>query len=382
MPVIPYGRQEITAEDIEAVTQVLKSDFLTQGPEVDRFENDFATAVGAKYAVAVNNGTAALHLAILALGLKPGEKVLCATMSFAASANCVLYAGGEVEFVDIDPETYCVGYASLKEKLSKAPKNIYKGLIAVDFAGYPALNSEIIKLAKENNLWILEDACHAPGAEIKNDGVWQKAGSITGVDLAVFSFHPVKHITTGEGGMITTQNETYAKKMKNLRTHGITKNPAEMSQNHGGWYMEMQALGYNYRISDILCALGRSQLSRLKENIVARQKIAQRYQDGLSGLDLVLPKEFPDVRHAYHLYAVQSPKRKDLYDFLKGKNIFAQVHYIPIHQHPYYREKYGNLSLPVAEAFYQKTLSLPMYHSLSVADQNTVIKTVREFHGK
>jgi UDP-4-amino-4,6-dideoxy-N-acetyl-beta-L-altrosamine transaminase len=377
---IPYGRQEITNEDIEALIKVLKSDYLTQGPAVAEFEKQFAEFSGAPYAVAVNNATSALHLCALALGVRPGQKILCTPNTFVASSNCILYCGADVEFVDIDPENFCLDLKALAQKLESSPKGTYAGVVAVDFAGYPMDFSILHQLAKKHDLWLIEDACHAPGAEFQDQrGQWHRAGSGEFADLTVFSFHPVKHIATGEGGMITTRSKELFEKLKLLRTHGITKDPAEMSRNDGGWYMEMQTLGVNYRLPDILCALGVSQLKRIDQNLARRRELASRYQKELQGLPLKTPIVPETVRHSYHLYVIQTEKRKELYDFLKTQGIYCQVHYIPIYQQPYYQSKYGPQKLERTEAYYETCLSLPMYHSMTYQEQDQVITQIRKF---
>ncbi|MEZ0390724.1 MAG: UDP-4-amino-4,6-dideoxy-N-acetyl-beta-L-altrosamine transaminase [Pseudobdellovibrionaceae bacterium] len=377
---IPYGRQEITAEDIQAVIDTLKSDFLTQGPEVEKFEKAFAQFSGAKHAVAVNNATAALHLCTMTLDLKPGQKVLCTPNTFVASANCVLYCGADVEFIDIDPETFCMDLDLLEEKLAKAPKGSYVGVVAVDFAGYPMDFSHLRKIADQYGLWLIEDAAHAPGAEFRTaDGKWHRAGNGEFAELTVFSFHPVKHIATGEGGMVTTNSDALAKKLRLLRSHGITKDSSEFTHQEGGWYHEMQALGMNFRIPDILCTLGLSQLKRIDENLRRRREIASRYDEAFKNLPLKSQKKSSDVRNAFHLYVIQTEKRKALYEFLKTKDIYSQVHYIPIYQQPYYVQKYGPQSLKNADRYYSQALSLPMFHRMTDADQEKVIQAVKDF---
>lgn len=378
---IPYGRQEITEEDLKAVSEALKSDFLTQGPLVAEFESAFAQFTGAKYAVAVNNATSALHLCALALAVKPGQKVLCTPNSFVASSNCILYCGGEIEFLDIDPENFCLDLEALATHLSKSKSGTYAGVIAVDFAGYPMDFQALRQITKSHGLWLIEDACHAPGADFQDrEGKWHRAGNGEFADFGVFSFHPVKHIATGEGGMITTNSKDLYEKVKLLRTHGITKNPQEMSKNDGGWYMEMQALGMNYRLPDVLCALGLSQLKRIDQNLHRRRELAERYNKGLQGLPVKTPRVPPTARHAYHLYVIQTENRKKLYEYLKTKEIYSQVHYIPIYQQPYYIQRYGEQSFPKMEKYYQQCLSLPMYHSLTDQEQNQVIEAIKSFY--
>lgn len=379
--VIPYGKQEITDEDIAAVVAVLKSDYLTQGPQVAEFEKKFSEFCGSKYAFATNNATSALHISALALGLKPGQKVLCTPNTFVASSNCVLYCGADVEFIDIDPKNYCLDIQLLEEILEKHPPGYYAGLIAVDFAGFPMDFEKLRKICDQYQMWLIEDACHAPGAEFQNsEGSWFKSGNAHFADIATYSFHPVKHIATGEGGMIVTNSDKLAKKIRLLRTHGITKDPSEMARNDGPWFMEMQELGYNHRLPDILCALGTSQLSRIQSNLEKRRALAQKYQEGLKDIPGLQTPWIPDnIKHSFHLYVIQTEKRDQLYAYLKEKNILCQVHYIPIYQQPYYIRKYGKISLSNADAYYRKTLSLPMYHALSESDQERVIQSIRSF---
>jgi UDP-4-amino-4,6-dideoxy-N-acetyl-beta-L-altrosamine transaminase len=381
---IPYGRQEITSEDIAAVTACLQSDFLTQGPAVDAFEKAFSELVSAPHAVAVNNATAALHLCAIALGVKPGQKVLCTPNSFVATSNSILYCGADIEFVDIHPETFCLDLDLLEQKLKTVKPGTYSGVVAVDFAGYPIDFERLSQITKKFRLWLIEDACHAPGAQfLDSKNNWQKSGSGKFADFATFSFHPVKHIATGEGGMITTANKDLFEKVRLLRTHGITKNPSEYEKtNEGGWYYEMQALGFNYRMPDILCALGLSQLKRFSQNLEKRRHLANRYSEGLKGISsLKIPQASASIRHAYHLFVIQTDRRKELYDFLKSKNIFCQIHYLPIYRQPYYEAKYGKVSLNNMDQYYSQALSLPMYHALSDADQDYVIAQIRDFFG-
>ncbi|MFZ4405411.1 MAG: UDP-4-amino-4,6-dideoxy-N-acetyl-beta-L-altrosamine transaminase [Pseudobdellovibrionaceae bacterium] len=381
--IIPYGRQSLTDADKKAVLDVLEEDFLTQGPHVEKFEQSLSGFVGSTYAVAVTNGTAALHLAAMALGVQKGDKVLVTTNTFVASANCIRYCGGEVEFVDIDPKNFCIDLDLLEEKINKAPAGTYKGLVVVDFAGWPVNMQKVRSLADRHQLWILEDSCHALGAAFLDDeNKWSKAGSCDYADIAIFSFHPVKHIATGEGGMITTKKQSIYNKLKLLRTHGITKDPALFQEkSHGPWYYEMQELGYNYRISDILCALGHSQMQRIQENLARRKQIAGFYFSELINLDIKLPfYDMSTQQHAFHLFVIQTDKRNDLYEFLKKNNIYLQVHYMPVHTQPYYVERYGTYSLPCAEKYYSKALSLPMYHGLQQDDQARVIETLKKFY--
>jgi UDP-4-amino-4,6-dideoxy-N-acetyl-beta-L-altrosamine transaminase len=379
---IPYGKQYITQSDIDAVVDTLKSDFLTQGPKVKEFENNFAEYVDAKYAVAVTNGTAALHLSTIALDVKKGDKVITTPITFAASANSVLYCGGEVDFVDISPDTYTIDLDKLEQKLENSSKFTYTGIIPVDFAGYPVDMERLREIADKHKLWILEDACHAPGGYfLDSKGQNQYCGNGVYSDLQIFSFHPVKHIATGEGGMITTNNKDLYEKLLMLRTHGITKEISKLEENHGGWYYEMQELGYNYRMSDINCALGVSQLCRAKKGIELRNKIAQKYNEAFSNVDNIkTPFIANSIYHAYHLYIIQVEERKGLYDYLSEKGVFTQIHYIPIHLQPFYKKMgWSRGDFPIAESYYQHCLSLPMFPSLSDEEQEYVIQQIKNY---
>ena len=385
MKAIPYGHQHITDEDIQAVIETLKSDYLTQGPKIIEFEQAFARYVGAKYAVAVSNATAGLHLAATALQVRSGDKVIVTPITFAASANCIRYCNGMVVFCDIDPDTYLMDIKKLRRLLETNPPSTFKGIVPVDFAGYPHQMEEFRQLADEYGLWILEDACHAPGGYfIDSNGEKQFCGNGKFADVTVFSFHPVKHIATGEGGMVTTNDKELSDRLSLLRTHGITKNPACLHENHGGWYYEMQELGYNYRLTDFQAALGLSQLKRADEGLKRRQKIAVRYNEAFKRIaDIQTPYASPDVFHAYHLYIIQVPDRLDLYNYLHENGIYAQVHYIPLHLMPYYREQ-GNKpgDLPVAEKYYSRCLSLPMFPTLTDEEQEYVIKKIEYYFNK
>lgn len=389
--VIPYGRQHITEEDIQVVIDTLKSDYLTQGPKIKEFEDNFASYVGAKYAVAVANGTAALHLCALALDVNKGDKVITTPITFAASANCVRYCGGEVIFGDIDPKTYLLDIDSVRTLLKESPKGTYKGIIPVDFAGRAVNLEEYRKLANEYDLWIIEDACHAPGGFfVDSHGEKQFCGNGNHADLAIFSFHPVKHIASGEGGMITTNDETLYKKLLTLRTHGIVKDNdlyentvafAGGDESYPLWYMEMQTLGYNYRITDFQAALGNSQLKRADEGIATRRMIADRYQAAFADLPYIKGQSGSIEGHAYHLYILEVEDRLGLYNFLRTKNIFAQIHYIPCHLMPYYREfgwKEGDRLQ--AEQYYKHCISLPMYPTLTEAEQEYVIEEIKGYY--
>ena len=389
--IIPYGKQTVTDADIQAVVEALKSDNLTQGPKIAEFETDFAAYVGSKYAVAVANGTAALHLCSMSLNVKPGQKVITTPITFAASANCVRYCGGDVVFADIDPETYLLDIAKVQELLEAAPKGTYAGIIPVDFAGR-AVNLEAFRqLADAFGLWIIEDACHAPGGFFTDSlGNKQLCGNGNFADLAIFSFHPVKHIACGEGGIITTNNEELYQRLLKLRTHGIVKDAFQYtnsiefaggSETYPLWYMEMQELGYNYRLTDFQAALGISQLKRAEESIKKRKEIAERYHIAFKGKDFVLGQSAVVVGHAYHLYVLEVKDRLGLYNHLRRQKIFSQIHYIPCHLMPYYRQ-YGwkEGDLPNSEHYYKGCISLPMYPELSLEDQEFVIKQINQFY--
>lgn len=392
--VIPYGRQYISQEDINVVVAALQSDYLTQGPKIVEFENAFAEYVGSTYAVAVSNGTAALHLCALALDVKEGDKVITTPITFAASANCVRYCGGEVVFSDINPETYLLDIEKVKALLEASPIGTYKGIIPVDFAGRAVDLEAYRKLADQYDLWIIEDACHAPGGFFKDSNLEiQNCGNSKLADLAIFSFHPVKHIACGEGGMITTNDEILYKKLLSLRTHGITKNESEyINSTHFAngtttensvyptWYMEMQTLGFNYRLTDFQAALGTSQLSRADEGIVKRREIAANYENAFKGKPFVKRQSGVVEGHAYHLYVIEVEDRLGLYNYLRENKIFAQIHYIPCHLMPYYKQfgwKEGDM--PNAEEYYKHCISLPMYPTLTIEEQTFVIDNILDF---
>lgn len=389
--IIPYGRQNITEEDIHVVIETLKSDYLTQGPRIAEFEKNFAEYVGAKYAVAVANGTAALHLCTLALDVQEGDKVITTPITFAASANCVRYCGGEVVFGDIDPETYLLDIASVRQLLESSPKGTYKGIIPVDFAGRAVNLEEYRKLAEEYGLWLIEDACHAPGGYfVDSTGQKQLCGNGKYADLAIFSFHPVKHIASGEGGMITTNDENLYHKLLQLRTHGIVKQDDLYSNSiefaggvdaYPAWYMEMQTLGFNYRITDFQAALGNSQLKRADQGLARRREIAANYQEAFAGKAYIKGQSGAIEGHAYHLYVIEAEDRLGLYNHLRKNKIFAQIHYIPCHLMPYYRQfgwKEGDR--PYAESYYKSCISLPMYPTLSEEEQAFVVNTVDKYY--
>ena len=376
---IPYGRQNIEEDDLEAVRETLQADFLTQGPKVKEFEEKFAQYVGAKYAVAVNNATAGLHLAVLSLGLEKGDRVITTPITFAASANCVRYAGGEVWFSDIDSETYLLSLKSTRDLIESKPKGFFKGIIPVDFAGLPVNLEEFRELAEEHNLWVIEDACHAPGGYfIDSKKNKQMCGNGNYADVGIFSFHPVKHIACGEGGMVTTNSEELYEKLSLLRTHGITKE--DLSENHGGWFYEMQELGYNYRLTDIQSALGITQLAKNKQGVIRRNEISETYKNAFKGK--IKHQSLPNgTYNAHHLFVIEVGNRKALYDFLRTQNIFAQIHYIPVHTLPYYKGiGYNEADLKFSEKYYNDCISLPMYPSLSEKEQQYVIDKVLEFY--
>lgn len=399
MEAIPYGRQHITDEDIQEVIATLKSDYLTQGPRIAEFEEAFAKYVGSKYAVAISNGTAALHLCALALNVEQGEKVITTPITFAASANCVRYCGGEVVFSDIDPDTYLIDINEVKKLLESSPRGTYKGIIPVDFAGRAVDLEAFRKLADEYDLWIIEDACHAPGGYFSDSkGTQQFCGNGNFADLAIFSFHPVKHIASGEGGMITTNDQDLYEKLLKLRTHGITKIESEYQnsvefaiglnqkssiakEQYPNWYMEMQELGYNYRITDFQCALGSSQLKRADEGIERRKEIAKNYFEAFSREDFIKGQSGVVSGHAYHLYVIEVEDRLGLYNYLREHQIYAQIHYIPCHLMPYYRQfgwKEGDM--PHAEKYYRHCISLPMYPTLTVEQQDFVINKIIAYY--
>ena len=393
MKPIPYGKQNITQEDLAAVAETLQSDFLTQGPRIREFEEAFAAYIGCRYAIAVANGTGALHLAALALGVKPGDRVITTPITFAASANCIRYCGGEVGFADIDPDTYLLDISAVRKLLEKSQRGTYKGIIPVDFAGR-ALDLEAYRaLADEYGLWILEDACHAPGGYFSDSkGVKQFCGNGAYAELAIFSFHPVKHIATGEGGMITTNDKALCDKIMMLRTHGITRDTNQFQNSvafaagdvsataYPGWYMEMQELGFNYRVTDFQAALGLTQLKKAENGLQRRRIIAERYAKAFENVKKIKGQSGVVDGHAYHLYVIECEDRLALYNFLRTKSIFAQVHYIPAHLMPYYRKQgWKEGDMPFAEKYYSRCLSLPMYPTLTDSEQEFVITAIKEF---
>lgn len=380
---IPYGHQHINEDDVQAVILALKSDYMTQGPLIGQFEKDFAHYLGVKYACAVSNGTAALHLCAMALDIKPGDKVITTPITFVASANGFRYQGAEIVFCDIDSKTFLMDLDKLELILKASPKGTYKAVVPVDFAGYPIDEERLRKLADDYGFAIVVDACHAPGGSfIDSKGEKQMIGNCRYADLTVFSFHPVKHIATGEGGAVTTNNKALYEKVALYRTHGITKDPARLVKNDGGWYYEMQELGYNYRITEMQVALGISQLKRLDWSIMRRNEIAKKYDKAFKGTSVKTPYRAEGLVHAFHLYIilVNPIKRKGLYDFLRVNYVYSQVLYIPAHLMPYYRQfgwKAGDM--PVAEDYYNKCLALPMFPTLTEEEQDWIIEKVKEF---
>jgi len=382
---IPYGKQYISQEDIDVVVETLKADFLTQGPKIAEFEENFANYVGAKYAVAISNGTAALHLSLLAFGVGKGDRIITSPITFAASANAALYCGAEVFFADIDPETYVISIAEVEKLLNSHPKGYFKAIVPVDFTGFPVDVEALKELAQKYDLFILEDACHSPGGYfIDKNKNKQLCGNGVFADAIAFSFHPVKHIAAGEGGMITTNDEAFYKKLLMLRSHGITKENMTFdipnAEEQGSWYYEMQTLGYNYRITDIQAALANSQLQKAEKGIVRRQEIADKYRNAFENTSLKMQKKDERYFNAHHLFVVEVEDRKGLYDFLREHNIFSQIHYIPVHLLSYYKQfgwKAGDF--PNAENYYKHCISLPMYPTLTNEEQEFVINKVLEF---
>ncbi len=378
MKKIPYGRQNIDQSDIDAVVSTLQSDYLTQGPKVKEFETKFAEYVGAKYAVAVNNATAGLHLSVLALNLSKGDRVITTPITFAASANCIRYTGAEVWFADIDPNTYLLDIDSVKELIESKPKGYFKGIIPVDFAGLPVNMEKFRVLADTHKLWIIEDACHAPGGYfIDTKAEKNFCGNGKYSDIGVFSFHPVKHIACGEGGMLTTNSKELYNKLILRRTHGITKD--NMLENQGGWYYEMIELGFNYRLTDFQSALGITQLVKNKKGVERRNEISSAYKKAFEGK--IKFQALPTGSYnAHHLFIIEVDKRKELYDFLHSQGVLVQIHYIPVHTFPYYKNiGYSGADLSNAEKYYSKCISLPIYPTLSNEEQNFIIEQVYRF---
>ena len=385
---LPYGRQSLDDADIQAVVEVLKSDWLTTGPKVGEFEERFAAWVGARHAVSFSSGTAALHGAAFAAGLEAGDEAITTPMTFCATANCILYQGATPVFADVSPDTLNLDPKEVSKKVSARTKAIF----AVDYAGHPAALDELGQLAETQvpqgrSPLLIEDACHALGAEYRG----KRVGGIA--DMTVFSFHPVKHLTTGEGGMVTTNDARLAETLRRFRNHGISSEARER-QEAGQWFYEMVLLGFNYRLTEIACALGLSQLERLDANVARRREIAAQYGEAFRDLPaIVIPAVREDVNPAWHLYPIRlklemlAVGRGEIFQALRAENIGVNVHYIPVHQHPYYRERSKSKeSYPVTEHAYERLISLPMFHSMTVQDVEDVIhallKVVTHYEGK
>jgi UDP-4-amino-4,6-dideoxy-N-acetyl-beta-L-altrosamine transaminase len=373
---LPYGKQWIDEDDIEAVVQVLKSDYITQGPAIERFERKVADYVGAQYAVAFCNGTAALHGACYAAGIGPGDEVITTPITFLASSNCVLYQGGTPVFADIDPHTYNLAPDQVAAKLTDKTKAI----IAVDFTGQPAEMDKLAVFARDHNLILIEDAAHSLGAEYdgRKVGVW--------ADMTMFSFHPVKHITTGEGGIIVTDREDLWEKLQLFRNHGMTRDPKLLQRNDGPWYYEMQTLGYNYRMTDLQAALGCSQLDKLDRFVARRREIAARYNEAFSNIPgLITPFQHPKANSSWHLYTLRWDERifpegrNRAFKELRIRNIGVHVHYIPIYRQPYYKRLgYTSQDCPNAESYYRTAMTLPVYPAMTDEDVADVIRAIQK----
>ena len=383
MKTIPYGRQHIDPRDIKEVIRILESDWITQGPKIKEFEEALCRYTGARYAVAVSSGTAALHVACLAAGIGKGDEAITSPMTFAASANCILYCGGRPVFADTQEDTGNIDPAEIEKRINKGTKAI----IPVHFAGHPADLREIRVIAKKRGLTVIEDAAHALGAEYMGS----KIGSCEYSDMSIFSFHPVKAITTGEGGAVLTNKKDLYEKLLMFRNHGITKDGSRfksgMRRAGGAWYQEMQYLGFNYRITDIQCALGVNQLKKLNKFIKRRREIVKVYNQALSGLDQVeTPVERKYVRSAWHLYPMRLKKgikvenrRREIFDALRANGVGAQVHYMPVYLHPYYSQLgYKKRQCPNAENFYEREISIPLYPSMDAGEIRRVIDAIRK----
>ena len=372
---LPYGRQTIDDADVEAVVEVLRSDWLTQGPAVERFEGALAQRCGARHAVALANGTAALHLAALAAGIGPGQRVATSALTFVASANCIRYAGGEPVFVDIDAATLNLDPRALADSVEADPS--IRGVVVVHFAGCPADLEAVAEVMRARGGFVIEDASHALGSAWRDGGgTWRPVGSCSHAHMATLSFHPVKHLTTGEGGAVLTNDDAIADRVRVLRTHGIVRDPARMERVDGPWSYEMQELGFNYRITDFQCALGLAQLARLDGWIERRRQIVARYRRALADEPRVrFVVEPPWARPAWHLFTVEVPGRAEVYRHLRERGIGVQVHYAPVHLQPYYRRLLGTREgdCPRAERYASRALSLPLYPALTDADVDRVV---------
>jgi UDP-4-amino-4,6-dideoxy-N-acetyl-beta-L-altrosamine transaminase len=380
---IPYGRQDIDESDVKAVTDVLLSDFLTQGPVVPQFENAVAKACGTAHAIAVNSATSALHIACLALGLGPGMRLWTSPITFAASANCGRYCGADVDFVDIDRTTLNIDPIALRTKLEEASRtgNLPHVLVVVHFTGASAQMDDIATICRPHGIKIIEDASHAIGGSFRQHPI----GSCKFSDICVFSFHPVKIVTTAEGGMCLTNNAQLARMMQLYRSHGITREPNELSKNDGPWYYEQQLLGFNYRMPDLNAALGLSQLTRLQGFVARRHQLFHRYLDLLEGLPVQLPVESAVSASAHHLFVIRifpdqdSPKRQNVFVKLRELGIGANVHYIPVHTLPYYRNLGFNTGqFPVSEWYYRGAITLPLFAAMTDAEQEQVKQSLQE----
>ena len=381
---IPYSTQSIDADDIQAVAEALRSDYLTTGPKIEEFEHTVASYVGTAHAAAVSNGTAALHAACYAAGIQPGDEVITTPLTFAASANCVLYCGGKPVFADIRPDTYNIDPEDIKRKITEKTKAV----IAVDLTGQPCDLDAVRKVTDEYHLTLIEDAAHALGAVYKG----KKVGTVA--DMTTFSFHPVKPVTTGEGGMVVTNDEKYWQKIKLFRSHGITRDADLIAENQraeqgaapnggletGDWYYEQIELGYNYRITDIQCALGCSQMKKLDRFLARRRELAHQYDKAFAdNAHIVTPYQLPETESGWHLYMIQVDgcDRKQVFDTLRAKGIGVNVHYIPVYFHPYYRKHgYQDVCCPNAEQVYSRLISLPLYPGLTDGQQEEVVRAV------
>ncbi len=385
---IPYGKQDINQQDIDSVLDVLKSDFLTQGPQVPAFEKAITDQTGAQFALAVNSATSALHIACLALGLGPGDWLWTSPITFVASANCGLYCGAQVDFVDIDSDTYNMCPKRLEEKLikAKAENKLPKVVVPVHLCGQPCDMAAIGKLAKEYGFKVIEDASHAIGGRYQG----QPIGNCAYSDITVFSFHPVKIVTTAEGGAALTNDKELADRMTLLRSHGITREPELMRGNpHGGWYYQQVDLGFNYRMTELQAALGVSQMTRLDEFVSARHELAQSYYTKLSELPLVLPYQLPDTYSGLHLFVIRlrlneiELTHKQVFDALRENGIGVNLHYIPVHTQPYYQDMgFADGDFPESERYYREAISLPMFHGMTEEQQNTVVSTLKKILDK
>lgn len=386
---IPYSRQDITDEEIQEVVEVLRSDFLTTGPKVKEFEKAIAEYCGVEYAIAVSNGTAALHIAALALDIKEGDEGITSPNTFLASANCIAFCKGIPRFADINQDTYCISPNEIENAITRKTRV----LIPVHFAGQPCAMEEIRDIAEDRNLYIIEDAAHSLGSKWKDkEGNWHSVGSCSHSDLTILSFHPVKTITTGEGGMILTNDKKLADKCRLLRSHGITRNPSNFVNQPSAishqpvyppFYYEMHELGYNYRLTDFQCALGLIQLKRLDEFIKRRREIWEYYTSELKDIEgFNTPIEREGVHSAWHLYVAQAEKRDDLFNYLSEKDIGAHAMYIPVHLQPYYQKNYGYKKgdFPKAEAYFKKCLVIPLFPALKDSEAEYIVKTIKTFY--